>query len=135
MNKVLLVGHVGQEPQINETAGGKKVANFSLATKEYFEEETQWHRCVVWNKTAEIVEKYVGKGTLLSIEGHIRYGSYDKDDGTKVYTTDISVSQLELLGGTDHASSEEQGMDSTLPYDEIESVEAEVVNDLPFGPK
>lgn len=111
INKVTLIGRVGKDPEFRTTAGGTAMAKFSLATTETRKdkdgqkiEETSWHRCIAWSGLAEIIRDYVHKGSLLYVEGRISYGSYDKD-GTKVYTTDIVVNELKMLGGKDKGES------------------------------
>lgn len=100
MNKAILIGNVGKEPEIRKTQSGISVANFSLATSKKIkgEDKTEWHRIVAWDKLAEIVEKYVHKGDKLMIEGEIETREYEKD-GRKVYTTEIRAWNMEMLGG------------------------------------
>jgi single-strand DNA-binding protein len=104
-NKVQLIGHVGQEPEIKTIESGKKVAKFSLATNENYTnnkgekvEQTEWHRLTAWGKTAEIIEKYVTKGKEIAIEGKLTHRSYDDKNGEKRYVTDIVVNELLLIG-------------------------------------
>ncbi|MBN8640730.1 MAG: single-stranded DNA-binding protein [Flavobacteriales bacterium] len=104
-NKVQLIGHVGQEPEIKTIESGKKVAKFSLATNENYTnnkgekvEQTEWHRLTAWGKTAEIIEKYVTKGKEIAIEGKLTHRSYDDKNGEKRYVTDVVVSELLLIG-------------------------------------
>lgn len=105
-NKVQLVGNIGQAPEIKEIAGGKKVANFSMATNEIWKDangekqtETQWHRMVAWGKLAELIEKYTTKGSEIMIEGKLINRSYvDKNNETK-YVTEVEVRELMLMGG------------------------------------
>jgi len=110
LNKVMLIGNVGKDPEIR-SANGIPVASFPLATTEVFssksgqrQEHTEWHNIVVWRGTAEIVEKYVKKGTPLYIEGRIRTRSYDGKDGVKRYITEIQCDSLKLLGRKDSSS-------------------------------
>ena len=100
MNKAILIGNVGKEPEIRKTQSGISVANFSLATSKKIkgEDKTEWHRIVAWDKLAEIIEKYVHKGDKLMIEGEIETRDYEKD-GQKVYTTEIRAWNMEMLGG------------------------------------
>ena len=100
MNKAILIGNVGKEPEIRKTQSGISVASFSLATSKKIkgEDKTEWHRIVAWDKLAEIVEKYVHKGDKLMIEGEIETRDYEKD-GQKVYTTEIRAWNMEMLGG------------------------------------
>lgn len=111
VNRCFLIGRVGKDPEFRTTAGGTAMAKFSLATTETRKdkdgqkvEEVSWHRCIVWSRLAEVVRDYVHKGDLLCCEGRIQYGSYDKD-GTKVYTTDIVVNELKMLGGKSESGS------------------------------
>ncbi|MEO5776320.1 MAG: single-stranded DNA-binding protein [Flavobacterium sp.] len=104
-NKVQLIGHVGQEPEIKTFDGGKKVANISLATNDSYTnakgekvEDTQWHKVKAWGKLAEIIEKYVTKGKEICVEGKLTYSDYIDKDGEKRYVTEIVISDLLLLG-------------------------------------
>ena len=104
-NKVQLIGHVGQDPEIKTFDGGKKVANLTIATNDSYKndkgekvEQTEWHRVVAWGKTAEIIEKYVTKGNQVAIEGKLSHRSYDDKNGEKRYITEIVVSDLLMLG-------------------------------------
>ncbi|MBE0424848.1 MAG: single-stranded DNA-binding protein [Lutibacter sp.] len=104
-NKVQLIGNLGNDPEIITLESGKKLAKFSLATNETYKNaqgesvtDTQWHNIVVWNKTAEIVEKYLSKGKEVAIEGKLTTKSYDDKDGIKRYMTEIIVNELLLIG-------------------------------------
>jgi len=104
-NKVQLVGHVGQDPEIKTFEGEKKLANLTLATNEVYKndkgekvEETQWHRLVAWGKTAETIEKYVTKGKEIAIEGKLNHRTYDDKNGEKKYITEVVIGELLLLG-------------------------------------
>ena len=104
-NKVQLIGHVGNEPEIKTFEGGKKLANLTIATNESYKndkgekvEETQWHRITAWGKTAEIIEKYVTKGKEIAIEGKLTHRSYDDKNGEKRYVAEVVVSDILLLG-------------------------------------
>lgn len=104
-NKVQLIGHVGQEPEIKNFDGGKKLANLTIATNEVYYndkgekvEQTEWHRITAWGKTAEIIEKFVTKGKEIAIEGKLTHRNYDDKDGNKRYVTEVVVSELLLLG-------------------------------------
>lgn len=107
LNKVMLIGNVGKEPEVRylDKQSNSKVASFSLATTERYKDRngemrelTEWHNIVAWRSTADIVEKYVHKGTQLYIEGRIRTRSWDDQNGNKRYTTEINVDNLQLLG-------------------------------------
>ena len=104
-NKVQLIGHVGQEPEIKTFGEGKKVANITLATNESYTnakgekvEDTQWHKVKAWGKVADIIEKYVTKGKEICVEGKLTHRSYDDKDGNKRYVTEVVVSDILLLG-------------------------------------
>ena len=107
VNKVLLLGNVGKDPEIRSTAGGMTVASFSLATAERakdaqgnWADKTEWHNIVCFQRTAEVVRDYVKKGTQLFIEGKIQTRSWDdKTSGEKKYKTEILCNELTLLGG------------------------------------
>lgn len=105
-NVVILMGHVGADPETNTTKSGQKVSNFRLATNRRVKDKetvTEWHSIEVWGNVAEIVEKYVRKGTSLSIVGEIRYGSYEKDGQTHK-TVKIVANQINLI-----SSNKEEG--------------------------
>ena len=104
-NRVQLIGHVGQEPEIKTFDGGKKVANFTLATNEIYKnekgekvEQTEWHRVTAWGKVADIIEKYVTKGKEIAIEGKLTHRSYEDKNGEKRYVTDVVANDILLLG-------------------------------------
>ena len=104
-NKVQLIGNLGNDPEIITLDSGKKLAKFSIATNETYKNsqgekvtETQWHNLIAWNKTAEIIEKYLEKGKEIAIEGKLTSRSYDDKDGNKKYITEIVVNELLMLG-------------------------------------
>jgi len=113
VNKVILLGNVGKDPEIRTTQGGMTVASFSLATAERAKDQTgnwtdktEWHNLVAFQRTAEIVRDYVKKGTQLYIEGKIQTRSWDdKESGQKKYRTEILVNDLQLLGGRGEGAS------------------------------
>jgi len=98
MNHVILMGRLGRDPETRTTQSGKKVATLSLATTEKFsdKEQTEWHRLIIWDKQAEIAEKYLSKGSRILVEGAIRYREYEKD-GVKRQSTEINVSKFTML--------------------------------------
>jgi single-strand DNA-binding protein len=104
INKVILIGHLGRAPEVRYTQGGAPVANFSLATNEYWtsntgerQERTEWHKIVAWGKLAEFCQEYLQKGTYLYVEGKLQTRNYDDRDGVKRYVTEIKASELGLL--------------------------------------
>ena len=108
LNKAMLIGNVGRDPEVrylDGSAGQAKVATFTLATTERYRdrngetrENTEWHNIVAWRNTADVVEKFVKKGTQVYIEGRIRTRSWDDQTGNKRYTTEIIADTLQLLG-------------------------------------
>jgi single-strand DNA-binding protein len=103
INKVILVGNVGRDPDVTTTAAGVKVARVSLATSRRvqrdggFEDRTEWHRLTLWDRLAELAEDYVRKGDRLYVEGRLEYDSYEKN-GVTVPTTEVQVRELVMLG-------------------------------------
>ena len=104
-NKVQLIGHLGNAPEIKNTESGKKLARFSVATNENYRNtkgekvtETTWHNLVAWGKVADIAEKYLVKGTEIAIEGKLISRSYTDKDGKKKYVSEVQVNELLLLG-------------------------------------
>ncbi|MGA8087953.1 MAG: single-stranded DNA-binding protein [Terracidiphilus sp.] len=152
VNKVILLGNVGKDPEIRATAGGAIVANFTLATSDRFQDaqgnwqdRTEWHTLVAFKRTAEIVRDYVKKGTKLYIEGKLQTRSWDdKETGVKKYRTEIIVFDLSLLSGREDGGagsggySRQSGASSTVDqhppagHDEY-SQSAEISDDdIPF---
>lgn len=104
VNKVILIGNVGADPEVRYLDGGVAVANLRLATTESYKnkngekvDQTEWHNIVLWRGLAEIVEKYVKKGMRLYIEGRIRTRSWDDQNGVKRYTTEIYADNMQML--------------------------------------
>lgn len=102
VNKIILVGHMGRDPEVRETQNGTRVANVSLATNYRvgsgpdMEERTQWHRLVLWNRLAQLAEDYVHKGDRVYVEGRLEYDSYERD-GVTIPTAEVNVRELVLL--------------------------------------
>ena len=119
VNKVILVGNVGKDPEIRYFENERAVANFPVATTErgfttssgqQIPERTEWHNVVIWGGLAKVAENYVKKGTQLYIEGKLRTRSWDDKDGNKRYTTEVYVDNLQLLGRkSDNPGSQGQG--------------------------
>jgi single-strand DNA-binding protein len=106
VNKVILVGNLGKDPEVRFTPSGRAVAKFSLATTDSWtdqesgrQERTEWHNIVVWGKQAENCGQYLAKGRQVYIEGAIRSRSYDDKDGNKRYITEIVAQRVQFLGG------------------------------------
>ena len=106
VNKVILIGNLGKDPEVRFTAGGKAVARFSVATSEQWsdaegqrQERTEWHNIVVWGKQAESCGQYLQKGRQVFIEGRIQTRSYDDKEGNKKYITEVNAQRVQFLGG------------------------------------
>lgn len=106
LNKVMLIGNVGSDPEIRTTGGGTKMAKVSLATNRTFtdrsgqqQEKTEWHRLTFWERLAELVEQYVKKGDRLYVEGRLEYSTTEDDKGNQRYWTDIIVREMVMLSG------------------------------------
>ena len=115
INKVILVGNIGRDPDVQTTNGGTKVAHVSLATSRRvprngsFEDRTEWHRLTMWDRLAQLAEDYVRKGDRVYVEGRIEYDSFEKN-GVTIPTAEVQVRELVLLGapkGTGAAGDEE----------------------------
>ena len=140
VNKVILVGNVGRDPEIKHLDKGVAVANFSIATTETYIAKTgekisntEWHNIVVWRGLAEVVEKYVKKGSQLYLEGRLKTRNYEKD-GVKHYLTEIYADELQLLGKRE-GQAEIPGQ--TAPKEQLQTVGEPDLNqpeedDLPF---
>ena len=130
VNKVILIGNVGSDPEV-KSVGESKVANFSFATSETYKDKngekktiTEWHRIVIWRGLAEIVERYVKKGDKLYLEGKIQTRSWDDKDGTKKFSTEIVVSDMKMLGSV-------KKEENSVPMPPEESLEPQE-GDMPF---
>ena len=138
VNKVILVGNVGQDPEVKYTASGVPVAKVSLATSERFkdrndqwQDRTEWHSVVAWQRLAEIVGEYVHKGSKIYVEGKLQTSSWqDRQNGEKRYRTEIVAREIVLLGSRDNGDGgkEERPSSDSRP----ESSSAEPVDEIPF---
>lgn len=127
INKVILVGHLGKNPDIRYLEGGVSVASFPLATSETFNkdgrkiEQTEWHNIVMWRGLADVAAKFLQKGKLVYIEGKLRTRSFEDKEGIKKYTTEVVAENFTLLGRKtdfepdDHSAANVSGTDD-LPY-------------------
>lgn len=134
VNKVILVGNLGKDPEVRHLEGGVAVAKFPLATSETFKdksgqriEQTEWHNVVLWRGLAEVAEKYLKKGMTVYIEGKLRTRSWDDKEGHKHYTTEVIADNFVMLNRKENsggsAPKEEDGNTSELP---------KTGDDLPF---
>jgi len=144
VNKAILVGNVGSDPEVRHLEGGTPVANLRLATSETYTNrngekitQTEWHNIVLWRGLAEVAEKYVKKGSQLYIEGRIRTRSWDDRDGNKRYTTEIVADVLQMLGKRSDSSSDQGSVQNQQPEngttkEEPTLPDANIDDDLPF---
>ena len=142
LNKVLLIGRLGQDPEIRHTQGGQAVASFSIATNESWrdkegnqQERTDWHNCVAFGATAEkYIGPYITKGTLVSIEGTLQTRSWEDKEGNKKYTTEVIVNPfggIQILGssGWDGSGGEPMNQEPKVSEEDTSQVQED---DLPF---
>ena len=127
VNRIILVGNVGSDPDVRRTAAGTAVAHVSLATNRRFRrngephERTDWHRLTFWSSAAEIVEKYVRRGARLYVEGRLEYGSYDRD-GQSVPTSDVIVHEFVFLDPAVDAGRDDEFRDELAPEEAEEEL-------------
>jgi single-strand DNA-binding protein len=140
INKVILVGNLGKDPEVSYTQSGTAVAKFSIATSEKWtdkgtgekKDKTEWHRITAFGKLGEICGEYLAKGKQVYIEGRLQYGSYEKDGITR-YTTDIIASQMQMLGFRGDAPMTGSSESSSMPDMNGPSVQQGPVDeDIPF---
>ncbi len=134
LNKVMLIGNLGKDPEVRYTGSGQAVASFSIATSEKFknksgewEERTEWHRITLWGKQAEIAGEYLAKGRTVFIEGRLQTRKYTDRDGNEKYSTEIIGDRMQMLGGKGDAGTgsggfkrqeSAAGVDQSVSYDE-----------------
>ncbi len=104
-NRVQLIGHVGNDPEIKTFEGGRKLATITLATNDHYKnaqgekvEQTEWHRLTAWGATADLIEKLVTKGKEIAIDGKLTHRTYDDKNGEKRFITEVSINEFMLLG-------------------------------------
>lgn len=120
VNKVILVGNLGKDPEIRTLDSGKSVASFSLATSEAYKdkngqkvENTEWHNIVMWSPLAEIAQKFLKKGNQVYLEGKLSTRSWDDKEGNKRYTTEVVVREMTLLGSPSGAGGQRNDSESS----------------------
>ena len=139
-NKVTLIGNLGQDPEVRTTPNGTQVCTLSIATTERYkdrngewQESTDWHNLVLWDRLAEIAGQYLKKGSRIFAEGRIKYRSYEGNDGVKRYVTDIVAQNIIMLdsreGGSGHTSSNNYSQPS--PEDHLPA-DSGADDDIPF---
>lgn len=147
VNKVILIGRLGRDPEMRYTSSGTAVVNFSLATNHFMKdqdgnnnEQTEWHNVVAFGRVAEVAGEYLSKGRLVYVEGRLQTRSWDDQNGQKRYKTEIVCSNLQLLGGKgesgsgpeDEMSEPEATADQSKTDEEPATAKAEEEDDLPF---
>lgn len=139
VNKVILVGNLGKDPEVRYLEGGTAVAKFTLATSENYKDKitgerktlTEWHNIVVWRGLAEVAEKYLKKGSQIYIEGKLRSRQWQDKDGINRYTTEIVADTMQMIGKRDDTSGNTQNQSSSTSSPEIEQ-NTNFEDDLPF---
>ena len=116
VNKVILIGNLGRDPEVKYTQGGTAVANLNIATNEVWtdkagqkQERTEWHRVVVWGKQAQVLAEHLGKGKQVYVEGSLQTRSWDDREGNKRYTTEIRAVRVLMLGRAEGARMQPEG--------------------------
>jgi single-strand DNA-binding protein len=123
INKVILIGNLGAEPEVRTIESGRKVASLRLATTETYKnaqgervEQTEWHSVVFWGAIAEVIEKYLHKGSQIYVEGRLRTRSYDDKDNIKRYVTEVVGQTMTMLGGKPGGSGESNNSGASNSY-------------------
>ena len=140
INKAILVGRLGSDPEVRYTPSGVAVANFNIATSEEWKdkdtgekkERTEWHRIVAWSKLGEICGEYLSKGRQVYVEGRIQTRSWEDRDGNKRYTTEIVASDIQFLGGRDAGPGARSEGGAPASSFESSPVQAPEDDDIPF---
>jgi single-strand DNA-binding protein len=141
VNKVILVGNLGADPEVRHTPGGTPVANFRMATSTFFsnrdgqrDQRTEWHRVVAFGRLAEICGQYLKKGRQVYIEGRLQTRDWEDQSGNKRYTTEVVANQMVMLGGRgDIDYSPDEGAQADAPEEVSQAAPAgEDEDDLPF---
>ena len=141
VNKAIIVGRLGKEPEVRHLENGASVANFPVATSEVYKdrnsgerkEQTEWHNVVLWRGLADVAEKYLKKGDMVYIEGKLRTRSWEKDGVTR-YTTEIVGDNMTMLGsaGGGSASPSQQSQQDYQPTETVDQTQDSATDDLPF---
>lgn len=142
INKVILVGHLGQDPEVKYMPSGGAVANVSIATSDQWKDKqsgemkdrTEWHRVVFFNRTAEVVGEYLKKGSQVYIEGRLQTRKWQNKEGQDMYTTEIVASDMQMLGGKGSAPTQGQQQQSHRPPQQKAPIPADDFDDdIPFS--
>lgn len=140
INKVILVGNLGRDPEVRYTPSGTAVANFNIATSERWkdkatgemQERTEWHRIVAWGKLGEICGEYLSKGRQVYIEGRIQTRDWEDKEGIKRYTTEIVANEMKMLGTRDSGGAVRPSGPSTVPEYSGPPLPEDQDDDIPF---
>jgi single-strand DNA-binding protein len=140
INKAILIGRLGSDPEVRYTPSGVAVANFSIATSEEWrdkdsgekKERTEWHRIVAWRKLGEICGEYLSKGRQVYIEGRIQTRDWEDKDGNKRYTTEIVANDVQFLGGRDSGSGDRAASSASTSDYQGSPMQAPEDDDIPF---
>lgn len=143
VNKVILVGHLGKDPEVRHLEGGTTLVNFPLATSETYTkdgkkvEQTEWHNIVMWRGLADVAAKYLQKGKLVYIEGKLRSRSYDDKEGNKRYVTEIVAESFNMLGRKNEnegsaAPVNTSTQNTSKPEGQLVDFTDDAADDLPF---
>ncbi len=141
VNKAIIIGNLGSDPEIRTTPSGTRVTTLSVATNRRWasrsgemQEETQWHRVVAWNRLAEIAEQYLKKGDRVYVEGRIQYRQWEDQSGQKRFTTEIVANDMVMLGGRGEGAFEAQKAPTYggEDYEDFPAESLEEGDDLPF---
>jgi single-strand DNA-binding protein len=124
VNKVMVLGRLGQDPELKHTPTGASVCNFSMATTESWkdkagtkQERTEWHKVVVWGKVADLCGQYLSKGKQAFVEGKLQTRSWENKEGVKMYTTEINAMSVQFIGGQSGDSTGDSGSHKPAPSD------------------
>ncbi|PJJ48762.1 single-stranded DNA-binding protein [Hymenobacter chitinivorans] len=139
INKVILVGNLGKDPEVRHLEGGSSVAHFTLATNDYYKdksgnrvERTEWHNITAWRGLAEMAEKYLKKGQQIYVEGKLRTRQYqDKDNQTR-YITEIVADEISMLGGRPQGDGQANGQGQEQPAEAQTFRQEPEIDQLPF---
>lgn len=137
VNKALLIGNLGEDPDLSYTDGGTAVCNLSIATNESWTDDngreqtrTEWHDVVAWGRLAEVVAEYLSKGSSVYVEGKIETRSWEHKDGSTRYSTEIKAQEVNFLGGSENGSGERDPASTREPEPEEDFEEPD--DELPF---
>jgi len=139
VNKVILIGHLGQDPELRHTGSGTAVCNLSLATDESYTkdsgervERTEWHRIVAWGRLAETCEQYLEKGRQVYVEGSLQTREWEDNDGNTRQTTEVKAQRIQFLSGSGGSGSGGRARHSQRPERSQPKEQFETDDDLPF---